>query len=449
MLCRTCFRILFLVAASLSPYYFAEGQITGNPYVTDPRAILITSKDTSMLCGRTWRYINYLEVRRDQQKEDLREGKIIKFSPNGTLVTNWNHGRWAIVGERILQIDFPELRHKQREFIQGSYSVYELNDTSLVLGQILTSNGDWRKELHFSTLGQAPPPRAPQWGVYQPYDSLRSGKRVRHYLNGNVSSIEYWQVVKRRASAEELFLYDDRTNILDSTRQHSIPVNRWVYYYLDGRISRTVNYGYEGQYPCMNEYNYQKNSPWPIIMTCYDLFVIGKMDSISLDRVSIDRAVRAEEPITETFQIRNLSPKQVNIRIVPNASLSVLGVSYKILQLDSVNAEIKLTSPGGTVNEILLIASDEWTLEAQIHLRGYHLTASDFPSSEIKSLPRRFFFYRTGGEYEMEILSLSRRSAKATIPISRQLTEIQLKKGKYRLTLRGTSGQATREVEVK
>jgi hypothetical protein len=63
------------------------------------------------------------------------------------------------------------------------------------------------------------------------------------------------------------------------------------------------------------------------------------------------------------------------------------------------------------------------------------MNSKDFESGDPATMPQLFYYLKTGQEYQLEIAEEKKPGEPLTIPISQQISPIQLKPGVYELIL--------------
>lgn len=498
MLCRFKkeFLQLFFVAISIP----VAAQITGNLNVKDPKALEITPSVSEKLCGKTWWSLKIKEIKRGEKEErDNRE--IIKFSCNGEI--DGKNGKWEAINQQYIKIKRPEERKYHNFILNGAYSIYEISDTTLVLAQVLTSNGDWAKEYTFTTSQRKYHLTHPQASIPK-YSRAEKhvGETITRYDNGNIASKEYYKSVKRKLTATQLFEFSvppDNVSLIDSTMYEIIPIGNWITFYPDGRtesvsqydsigrqngdwisyfqngnlknvshydnsgksIKNSVSYDESGKLKWISHYSppiysdvYQYNADGTLSHVVRQLkgrtlYVLGKGDSIGISKIEIFMKGRTGSHPAEILQLFNFGAKETIVKLKANQKLGVSIKDVRIKPTDSVLLDSHLVIPQGSGEYFLSLSTDEWTYKIKIHSFGFDLTTSDFESNKTFVLPSTFYFYLEPEGYQLEMIPLSNATRKKTIPISQQLTEIQLKKDKYQLTLHSPSGKRSITVEIK
>lgn len=348
-----CHFLKTILVLSLANVPVAWSQITGNVHVKDPKALAITADLHAALCGKKWHCLRMVETRRSVWDEFEDCEKNVEFSCNGEYNPGYiADGTWAIVNEQYLKIS-PTNRPNSRNVLSGAYSIYSLSDSTLVLGQILTSTGDWTKEYTFTT---SPKPRISpllKW-VYDRRDSIKAGKQVKYHPDGQVSSIGHYRMVKTKVSVEELFLnypsfpamYDPN----DSTRLDTKQTGEWIYYFPDGnvqarylydhvgtsigkwsnyspdgRLEETSTYNDHGEMEFHDRYEYHKNETLPIIKRWkgnnVPVFILGSQDSLQLDQKDFHEVLPADSALVKQIRIKNLSPRAFTITVLESSLL--------------------------------------------------------------------------------------------------------------------------------
>jgi hypothetical protein len=468
-----CFRRNLLSVFCFAIVLPVQAQITGNLNVKDPKALEITAERIQMLCGKTWWGLQINETKRgEKEKRDIRE--TIKFLCNGEI--DGKYGKWEAINSQFLQIK-RSIERKHAYFIfNGPYYIYEISDSTLVLAQVLTSNGDWVKELMFTSSQDKyhdSHPR-PNYANYWPNDQ-RPGEKITRYDNGNIASKEYYKAVKRKLSVTELFEFGVPPNLTDSTRTDIIPIGHWTYYYPDGKLKSISHYDSSGhstgnsiryfsdgkidqatyRKPNYSYSDYHEYSADGSLLHVKrqsrnsTLYVIGKRDSVAISEIEVFVKGRAQSTSKEKLKLFNLGSKETIIKINENKKLGASERGIVIKPADSLLFDLPIIIPQGGVENFLTLSTNEWNYKIKIHSFGFDLTTSDFESEKSLALPSTFYFYLEPEGYQLEITPLSNPNKKKTIPISQQLTEIQLKKDKYHFTLYSPSVKRTISVEVK
>lgn len=427
----------------------AFAQITAIPGTTDPRAIEIDS--TKLICRR-WYFLDFFEWRRADTTHETKDYDL-ELESDGTATYRYRKISWRIVGSNRLEFSATKGRRPEQGFPTGRFSLYELTDTTLVLGQILTSTGDWRKEFWFST-HRRKRKEAPRYvgKTWQRSENDLEGKVVSRYPDSTIASIKYFKRIKRKLSAEELFLLLDfpSVNILDSTRAMSIPFGEWSYFTKEGKLASKEVYDSLGKLVRRDTYlesidlvNVVDRHP----MGGPYLYVIGNRDSVQIGKLERDHVCPVFSSCFDTLAIKNLGARSVTIGIDPNPKLKILGTQERIESGKAASVVIEFKAQPGSHTEEVRVACSEWSVPIKLNVLGYHMNAETFRAAASLQLPTDFYHYKVADEYEL-IIQKDRRIIK-TVPLSPRLTRIYLKKGAYQFTMRTSSGNITRNVVVK
>ncbi|WP_152426475.1 hypothetical protein [Cesiribacter andamanensis] len=128
------------------------GQITGNLQVRDSSALKLDAAALSKMKGK-WKLSETVERRRGEESRQER-GILVRFGPQGAVTTSWcgdcfeeAAGQWELLNEQTLSLSGSRTETK---YLYGKWVVYALSEQELVLASVLTSSGDWVKELRFT-----------------------------------------------------------------------------------------------------------------------------------------------------------------------------------------------------------------------------------------------------------------------------------------------------------
>ncbi len=234
-----CFPALLVKSIYCLVILQTNGQITGNLNVKDPKAIAITENKVKMLCGNKWLGLKIIETRRGLTKErELRE--TVEFPCDGEYKSygGINDGVWEVVNNQFIRVTMSTKNRNRRYTLNGSYSIYELLDSTLIFGQVLTSSGDWVKQFLFTRSEKiySEHHKPIEYSSYQ-REVPQEGKTIKYHSNGNISSVEYYEEASLKVpKAEQLsigknFMVYNNYNAEDSTYSAIVPVGDWVYYY--------------------------------------------------------------------------------------------------------------------------------------------------------------------------------------------------------------------------
>jgi hypothetical protein len=284
-------------------------------------------------------------------------------------------------------------------------------------------------------------------------DSVKTGKWVDYDINGKVTSIKFYNATKaRKVTPEEAFMYGGRIPGLsksDSTVHLSIPVGQWITFDSNGAVEEVSYYNNEGSMIMDDRYTYP-NSGIPLITRRSGnktTYVIGNKDSVEFTNIKFYEI----RPTTDFFEIgttvKNLSRDDVTMHISSHERLKVQAEDFLLKSNDSTAINIKLTALPGQMNDVIELRSNEWRLNLEVNVFGYQLTTTDFESEDKKKIHKTFYYYRTGDEYQMEILNRKKNSKPRYLPLSKRFVEIDLSKGTYILTIVGPSGRKSKEIE--
>ncbi|MEI9920888.1 MAG: hypothetical protein WDO14_19150 [Bacteroidota bacterium] len=448
-------------------------QITG--FATDPKAIPITAEAQMKLSGKTWYCSKLIEVRRTARQEFEPFHKTIEFKPGGQYNKN---GTWTIVNDQFIKITEPEVAPNAKPFLSGAYSIYALSDSVLVLGKILTSSGDFTREYTFTTTPVDRSLKLPKEVTYNLRDSLRDGEYVTRYPDGQVKSKENYKLVRTKVPKEQYIYWTQLkvtglANPEDSTMSNSYREGKWSYFYPDGKIKtrqffaenyrtgqwqyfsedgrlvKTERYGYEGGLEFSDRYHYQASNSRPTIerqIRGNIMFVMGSKDSVLFDQLELYNDAPIHSEFTEVVRVINLSQKKVTLNISANSTFDIHPTEFVIEANDTSRVVLKLTMPAGQTDSKIQVTSSEWTYEIPLHSFGYHISNADFDSKDKKILPVKFFFHRISDDHQLEIVGNKKSK---TVALSKQMNEIELKKGLYKFILVGKSGRKTIDVEIR
>jgi hypothetical protein len=288
-------------------------------------------------------------------------------------------------------------------------------------------------------------------------DGLKTGKWITRYDNGVISSIEYFKTRRRKPSAEELFVNNYQLrgfNKLDSTVHEEVRTGQWSTFSRNGRIQKTTSFSDDGIVSIVDDYEYDATNQLKVInrwqrKTYKTTYVKGNSDSVELSSIQFYLINSINDLVKVEIKIRNLSNKEIFLSLLPHSSLRFEPRDFKISKGDSADLVIDFNLPPGHINEKIFLSSKEWTLGLELRGFGYHLDVSSFKEKERIQLPRTFYFYKTGGEYQMEIIKKRDKFNRTFIPVSKQILTMDLRPGTYNITLVGPSEKLTKEIEIK
>lgn len=153
--------ILLLTGFIASQFCFA--QITGNANVRDIKAIPLDSATASKLLG-AWKCITYVEDMKGVRSTTDKPEIILELKIDGTYTERrciecdfLKTGIWQNKTTTIEFLVDKNHRHNKNR-LEGQWAVYELTSKNMTLTRILTSSGDWKKEIRFERLS----PNSPQ-----------------------------------------------------------------------------------------------------------------------------------------------------------------------------------------------------------------------------------------------------------------------------------------------
>jgi hypothetical protein len=104
--------------------------------------------------------------------------------------------------------------------------------------------------------------------------------------------------------------------------------------------------------------------------------------------------------------------------------------------------------PSGKIDERIKMETDKWNLDIEIKGLGYDLSKVDFENKKIKKLQPKFFLYKDGDEYQVEVFKYGSNYAPAIIPISSQMIDIELTEGAYEITLVGPNWRLKKDIII-
>ena len=163
---------------------------------------IITETILEKLCGKSWYGTNVIEYRREDKYEYMSRGKI-EFKSNKEFVLYSDTGSWDIINDQTIIISIDNKSYNGNNNINGPFSIYELTDSVLVLGRVLISSGDFKKEYHFSKSGKVSPTiqrylNYSALDFFYPKRKLNDGKYIYYYEEGKIKSIKYYQFRKTK-----------------------------------------------------------------------------------------------------------------------------------------------------------------------------------------------------------------------------------------------------------
>jgi len=290
--------------------------------------------------------------------------------------------------------------------------------------------------------------------INQLTDGLKTGKWLEYDINGKVASIKFYKLGKRKVSAEELFLYNGKVpgqySKSDSTVQQSIPTGQWITFGPNDITSEILYYNDHGSLQRTDSYLYDNTGTLTITRTMKSktTYVIGNKDSVEISRLNFYEIKRTNDLFELSTTVKNLSKKEVTINLLPHERLKVQLSKYALTPGDSIDINIRLRLPPGKINELIKLKSNEWSLNLEVNGIGYQLTTMDFDANGKRGVNKTFYYFKTGDEYQMELLSTKPNSKPQYLPLSKQLVEINLSKGTHLLTIVGPSGRKSKEIEI-
>ncbi|HEX6222869.1 MAG TPA: hypothetical protein VFZ52_00565, partial [Chryseolinea sp.] len=360
------------------------GQITGNTNTRDPRAKQISHEYRDALCGKEWICLKLIEIRRGVRDEYDQHGRIVEFGPDGQFKCSPKYdGTWTIVDDQFIKISLSTFSKNVKPLLNGAYSIYALSDSTLVLGQILTSSGDFTREYTFTSSSTISASSRHPMVYKHPVDSLKEGKQIKHYSNGQVMSVEQLKLARKKITAEDLFLnyhkpFHDRYNAADSTLLRSVahgewtyyypdgkiqakyyynegtPIGRWVRFFPDGRLDETENYDDNGMLKFSDSYQYGKDKLWPIIEreapNKQVVFVIGSKDSVQFNQIEFYETGQADSNLEKKIAVRNLSGRKVTIVIPHNTLFDTKSTEVEVNPDDSIVLNLSIKIPAGVTD---------------------------------------------------------------------------------------------------
>lgn len=324
-------------------------------------------------------------------------------------------------------------------------------------------------------------------------ERVRTGKWETYDENGRVTSIAFYRPIRKKLSKEEIFLRKDSTLLLElptgewkffwpdgklkETRKYDDmtgrPTGKWNDFWPDGRLKETSEYdggqptgkwtryssngfveeqfSYASAPEIIDQYQYDPNGNLKYITRTIDnrkTYVIGSLDSAEVNHTNITIASRAGDFQLSKSICRNLAARDITLTVEANPVFELVSTTYQIRKGDSVTLNFNLKIPAGAAKGIITLGTNEWRFHMEVNSFGYHISSDDFLTEEKALLPMRFLYYRTGTEYQLEIMKHGGTSPKF-FPLSRPKTEIALKSGSFTFTIASPSGRSTKEVVVK
>ncbi len=448
-------------------------QITGLPGI-DPNAMPISAADISVLHNKKWNCEKIVETRRGEVMErELRTS--ITFLEDGKFIESFLHsGNWTTVENKFVNITGVQKgKLAARVLMRGSYSVYKITDSTLVLGQILTSSGDWKKEYWFSIKDQVRSYSHSYFQWLKSDSSVYDGERKVYDTKGNLIAIENYKLETGKITSRNFSNFNrtiQQINQSDSTYKISIRIGEWktfypdgklesignyddgnpigefIEYYPDGRLKKVTNYG-DNYYT--DSYYYPPNSTTQVVERPWGgkiFHIVGYDDCVQFDHLEVYVESRSTVSAEEVFGVMNMSEKETIVS-VDDGTFEATRDSFRLFQLEVVPIKVRFKIPGGVAKGTIKLSTSEWTYELPIKSVGYELTTDDFLSKMTRSLPTNFYYFKTGGEYQLEISG--QKGKDQIIPISKPLSAIQLNPGEYKMSIVAPTGKKTIRVVIR
>jgi hypothetical protein len=468
-----CFSLMvrFAVVMLVLSTHLLSAQITGMPGVIDPNALPLDVVEISALYNKEWNCQKMIETRRGAVRESSLFTSVTFFD-DGKFSELLQTGQWKVIDSKFISILPAHTKAAPRRYITGAYSIYKISDSTLVLGQVLTSSGDWKKEYWFTIQERVRPPY-PRPALFTD-TVLHEGERRVYDAQGRLTAIENYKIEKGRLlplSMERYGAPSHHINLKDSTWIRSVRVGEWKTFYADGAVESITNYvdgrrvgDYTEFYPdgrfkkvrsvdgpyYVDVYEYPKNSTTPVVQRFganEPVFALGSDECVEFDHLEFYVESATGKLIEEMLVVRNLMDHEVVVRVDGSDEFEVVRDTFRLPARDFWNIRLHLRIPQGITKGTITLSTNEWTYHMDVKSFGYDLSEADFSSRKDMELPSTFYYLRSGDEYQLEIDG--RGANDRIIPISRSLNEVQLSPGKYKFQIVGTSGKKSANIRIK
>lgn len=175
-------------------------------------------------------------------------------------------------------------------------------------------------------------------------------------------------------------------------------------------------------------------------------YKIGGKDSVEFSNLSFTATKRTGDACIVFTNVKNLSDHEIAINVFEQKKLKVEPRTLLLKEKDSIQIYITTTIPAGQINEVIRLVTTEWDLNLELTGFGYQLSTTDFDTPDMKQIFGDLYYFRTGNEYQMEIVDYIEKPKH--LPLSKQLVKIDLRKGTYVLTIVGPSGRKSKEITI-
>jgi len=148
-------RQISLLLFGLTTNLLCFSQITGNSNVKDVNAVILDSVAISKLQGQ-WSCVSYVENIKDDIRTNTEPHIILELKSDKTYIEKrckdcrfFKDGNWDVLPNNTFKFAV-NTRHKQSgNKLEGIWVIHKLTDKELMMVRILTSTGDWKKEIRF------------------------------------------------------------------------------------------------------------------------------------------------------------------------------------------------------------------------------------------------------------------------------------------------------------
>jgi len=175
-------------------------------------------------------------------------------------------------------------------------------------------------------------------------------------------------------------------------------------------------------------------------------YKIGEKDSVEFSNLRFSVVKPSNDVFIVFTNVKNLSDNVIAIEVLAQQKLKVDRRTLLLKEKDSIQIYIKTTIPAGRINEVIRLKSKEWDLNLELTGFGYQLATIDFDTPDKKSIFGDLYYFRTGSEYQMEIVDTINKTKYQ--PLSKQLVKMELGKGSYMMTIVGPSGRRSKEIDI-
>lgn len=416
-------------------------QITGSPHAVDTLAVKLTDDVVSKLQNVKWYLHEHITVLRGDTSL-FNVWTTLQFLDGGRIDGG---GTWQR-SDRFLTLTPPP--EKRNAVLNGHYSVYTITDTCLVIAKVLTTSGDFKKLYAFKS---HPKPQK-QWpSSWQPPQSAKpvgkSGKYVTYHDNGRIKTEGEHVLRRRHIIAKEKFVtWDD---VEGDSVFYQADIGWQKRFDENGRLIERNFYDRNGfvlrdvmHYTPAGDYYAERS-------TIHGTgFLIS--DSVLLVQRDYLRVTRSGDRQSITLKLFGHGKSGTTIQLTGVPEIQLAGSTFQLPVNDTISVTLAYTVPPGAKDFPIWLNTPTGKFDVRLHTWGFDLDRTDFAKPGPIVLRRPVHYLKTSDEYQIEITGINNATRRVmTTATSQQLCEIDVPKGRYKLTLVTPSNRLTQVVDIR